>query len=168
MISRLLLPPHLAVFLVFCGAAAAAPAQPSEIPATGGNWRVECAASEKALDCRAVVSVVQRDNHQVIASLTVRYPRETKKPVFMIQVPLGVLVSEPVSIAVDGGKPEQTGVQTCTQAGCFAGDTASDALIAAMQNGKQLKIVFYNVNKQPVTVTLPLTGFDLAYAKIKS
>jgi invasion protein IalB len=168
MISRPLFPLHLAVFFAFCGTAAGAPAQPSEVPTSGGNWRVECAASEKALDCRAVVSVVQRDNHQVIASLTVRYPRETKKPVLMIQVPLGVLVSEPVSIAIDGGKPEQTHVQTCTQAGCFAGDTAPNALIAAMQNGKQLKIVFYNVNKQPVTVTLPLTGFDLAYEKIKS
>ena len=34
----------------------------------------------------------------------------------------------------------------------------TDGLINAMLSGKQLKVVFYNVNKQPVTVTMPLAA----------
>jgi invasion protein IalB len=143
-------------------------AQKTDVPASASSWRVECSNNGKALDCRAVAEVVQRDNHQIITALTIRYPAATKKPVMMVQVPLGVLVSEAVTLQVDGGKSEQAKVQTCTKAGCFAGSPVPDAMIAAMRGGKQIKVVFYNVNKQPVTVTLPLAGFGLAYDKIKS
>jgi invasion protein IalB len=161
-----------AVLVAFLAAALASPAmaqqqQPAAPVAAGTDWRVECTNNGKALDCRAYLDVVQRDNNQVITSVTVRYPTETKKPVMMVQLPLGILVSEAVAIGVDAGQPERSTVQTCTQQGCFVGAPLPDAFINAMRTGKQLKIVFYNVNKQPVTVTISLNGFVLAYDKVK-
>jgi invasion protein IalB len=154
-----------AVVLAATGAVGAQ--QQKTVQAAGSDWRVECINSGKVLDCRAYAQVVQRDNKHIITSLTVRYPTEAKKPVMMVQTPLGVLVTEPVSISVDSAQPEHASIQTCTQAGCFAGSAISDALLAAMRSGKQLKIAFANSNKQTITVTLPLTGFALAYDKIK-
>jgi invasion protein IalB len=43
----------------------------------------------------------------------------------------------------------------------------SDALVAAMRSGKELKIAFANPNKQTITVTLRLAGVAPAYDKIK-
>jgi invasion protein IalB len=143
-------------------------AQQANVPVSANDWRVECTNVGKTLDCRALVEVMQRDSRQVITSLTVRYPAETKKPVMMVQVPLGVLVNEPIALTVDTNQPVQTSVQTCTQAGCFAGSPISDVLISTMRVGKQLTIVFYNANKQAITVTVPLAGFAMAYDKIKS
>lgn len=147
--------------------AAAMAAESEKVPATGSDWRVECTNNLKTLDCRAFLEVVQKNNNQVVTAFTVRYPTETKKPVMMLQLPLGILVSESVLLDVDGIQPERAAVQTCTPVGCFVGATMPEALIHAMLTGKQLKIIFYDANKQRVTVTLPLAGFALAYNKIK-
>lgn len=146
----------------------AAPQTTASVPAAGSSWRVECSGDGKVLDCRAVQQLVTRDSQQLVAGLTVRVPGETKKPVMMIQLPLGVSVSEPVGFAVDEQKPEQFKIQTCNQQGCFVGSPLADGVLAAMQSGRQLRIVFQNANTQAVTVTMPLVGFTLAYDKIKS
>ena len=167
MMRRTILTVSVLAFTIISLISAPAFAQKPEIPAAAGGWRVECSANGKALDCRAFIEAVQRDSHQVITSFTVRCPTETKKPVMMVQVPLGVLATEPITISVDNGQPERTPIQTCTRAGCFAGRPISDAMIAAMQSGKLLKIVFQDMQKQPISVSLPLAGFALAYNKIK-
>ncbi|MGC1465711.1 MAG: invasion associated locus B family protein [Pseudolabrys sp.] len=154
--------------LTACLAAVPALAQQqSNVPATGSDWRVECTNSGKTLDCRVFSEVIESKSRQIITTLTIRYPQETKKPVMMIQVPLGVLVTKAITVAVDNGRPEQLMIQTCTQSGCAAGNQIPEPLIASMSSGKELKIVFYNVNSQPVTVTMPLAGFALAYNKVK-
>jgi invasion protein IalB len=148
--------------------AAAAEQTTASIAAVGSNWRVECSSDGKVLDCRAVQQVVARENQQLVAGLTVRVPAETNKPVMMVQMPLGVLVSEGVDFSIDEGKPERFNIQTCNQQGCFVGTTLADAMLAAMRIGKQLRIVFRNDNKQAITVTMPLAGFSLVYDKVKS
>ena len=72
--------------------------QPSTAPANS-DWRVECTNNGKVLDCRAFVEVIQRDNHEIITSVALRYPAETKNPVMLVQVPLGVLVTDPIAIS---------------------------------------------------------------------
>jgi invasion protein IalB len=134
----------------------------------GSGWRVECTNDGKSLDCRAVQQVVLRDNQQLVAGLVVRVPAETKKPVMMVQMPLGVIVSEPVELIIDDGKPEKFNIQTCNQQGCFVGAPIADTLLAAMRSGTRLRIVFQNGNKQAITVTMPLAGFGLAYDKVRS
>lgn len=158
------------VGVAFLASLSAAPAAERDAGATRAlrsDWRVECTNNAKALDCKAFLEVVAKNNRQIITAFTVRYPAETKKPVMMLQLPLGILLSKTVSVAVDDGRPQRSAVQTCTQTGCFVGAPIPNALINAMLTGKQLKIVFYNANRQPVTVTISLAGFALAYNKVK-
>jgi invasion protein IalB len=146
------------------------PAQqgPTTMASDGGSgWRVECANDGKALDCRAINRVHQRETQQLIAAVAIRMPPGSKKPVLAIQLPLGIQVTEQVSLQVDQHKAERHPVQTCTQSGCILGSNATDALITAMRNGKDLKVAFQSMTRQTITVTMPLVGFGLAYDKIK-
>jgi len=149
------------------GAAAAEPTTAS-VAAVGSSWRVECSIDGQVLDCLAVQRVVTRESQQLVAGLTVRVPAATKKPVMMVQMPLGVLVSDGVDLFIDENKPERFNIQTCNQQGCFVGAPLAEALLAAMRTGKQLRIVFKNANNQAITVTMPLAGFAIAYDKVKS
>jgi invasion protein IalB len=145
----------------------AAPPAPQPHAEQGSNWRVECGNDGKVLDCRAIFQVTQRETQQLIAAVAIRIPPDTRKPVILIQLPLGIQVTEAVSVRVDESAPEKFGVQTCTQAGCFVGAPIAEPLIAAMRAGKELKVAFANINKQTVTVGMALAGFGLAYDKIK-
>jgi invasion protein IalB len=150
-----------------CSAQTDAKAQnPGNASALSG-WRVECASEGKTFECRALQQLVQRDSNQLVAGITIRVPPETKKPVMMVQLPLGILVAEPMTMKVDEGQPERLAIQTCTPSGCYVGSALSDGLLAAMRSGKQLKIAFQNNNKQTVSVDMPLAGFVPAYEKIK-
>src|SRR6185369_14700064 len=139
----------------------------SSLSTIGGNWRVECSTEGQVLDCLAVQRVVTRENQQLVAGLTVRLPA-ANKPVMMVQMPLGVLITEGVELSIDDNKSERFNIQTCNQQGCFVGAPLTEGLLASMRSGKQLRIVFKSANAQSVTVTLPLAGFALAYDKIKS
>jgi invasion protein IalB len=144
-----------------------AAAQERNVPVTSGaGWRVECTNGGKSLDCRAVAQIVQQDNNQLVAALVVRVPPETKKPVMMLQLPLGISVNAPVSLAA-GGASQSLTIQTCTPAGCFAGAPVTQAMIGALRSQTQLRIVFENLDKGAVTVSLPLAGFSAAYDKVK-
>lgn len=94
-------------------------------------------------------------------------PPDTKKPALIVQLPLGIQVTDKITLRVDEGQAEGYPVQTCTQTGCLVGAPASDALIAALRGGRELKVAFQSLAKQTITVTMPLAGFGLAYDKIK-
>ena len=159
-----------AAVLLAASAARAAPAAPNtaSLPSDGGSgWRVECANDGKALDCRAINRVSQRENQQLIAGVGVHMPPDTKKPVITIQLPLGIQIGQQATLQVDDGQPERYPIQTCTPTGCLAGAPAGDALIAKLRSGRELKVAFHSMANQTVTVTMPLAGFGLAYDKIK-
>jgi invasion protein IalB len=150
--------------------AAQAPAQntTSPMPSDGGTgWRVECANDGKALDCQTVNKVSQRESGQIVAAVAIRVPPDTKKPVLMVQLPLGIQVTEQVSVQIDEGKTERYPIQTCAQNGCFVATPVADAVVGALRGGKNLKVAFQSLTKQTITVTMPLGGFALAYDKIK-
>lgn len=132
------------------------------------GWRVNCSSnSSQTLDCQAVQQVVQNASNQTLVAMTVRLPAGAKQPVMLIQLPLGILVSAGVKVGAGSMPLQQLDLQTCTQAGCFAGGQMSSPMMAAMRSGQSIRISFSNLNKQTVTVTIPATGFDAAYAKLK-
>jgi invasion protein IalB len=85
----------------------------------------------------------------------------------IIQLPLGLNLTEPITVKVDNGPSERQAIQTCTNVGCFVALTVADKLLAAMRTGSQLNITVQDANKKPVDMSLPLLGFGLAFDKAK-
>jgi invasion protein IalB len=140
----------------------------ASLPSDGGTgWRVECANDGKALDCRAINRVSHRETRELIAAVALRIPPDIKKPVVTVQLPLGIQVTDQITLPVDDGKPERYPIQTCTQTGCLAGAPASDALLGTLRGGRELKVAFHSLANQTITVTMPLAGFALAWDKVK-
>jgi invasion protein IalB len=149
--------------LMQTGALQAQPAAP-EAPAA---WRVECTGDGRALECRAIQQIFQRDTRQLVTSVAVRYAPETKAGQMSILLPLGLNLTEPVLVKVDNGPPERQPIQTCNNAGCLVTMTAPDKLLAAMRTGADLKLTVQDANKKAIELSLPLLGFGLAYDKTK-
>ena len=115
-------------------------------------WRVECTGDGKTLDCRAVQQVFQRDTRQLLVSVVVRPAADGKTGAMVAQLPLGLNLTEPITVRVNNGPPEQQPIQTCTNIGCFVAMTINDKLLAAMRGGGDLKITVQDVNKKPVEI----------------
>lgn len=151
---------------IFLGGSLPAAAQtPLPTPAAPAAWRVECAGDGKKLDCQAIQQIVQRENRQLVVQLSARVPADTKTPVMMIQLPLGLNLAEPLLLQVDKGQAEKQQIQTCTASGCFAGMTMNDKFLAAMRAGTDLNITMQDSNKRAITIDVPLLGFGLALDK---
>ncbi len=156
-------------------APAAAPAPPASTPPVStpsaaaaqdgvGAWRVDCGGDGKTLDCRAFQQLVTRETNQLVAQAVARLGPD-KQPLLALQLPLGISVSEPVVIRVDGGREDKAPLQTCTNTGCFVSLPLKDPLLASMRTGAQLKLSLQDTNKRTVNIDLPLLGFALAFDK---
>lgn len=142
-----------------------APTQPPDAPPAA--WRVECSGDGKTLECRAVQQVYHRESRQLLVSLAVKPAADGKTGAMIVQLPLGLNLTEPIMLKVDNGAPEKQAIQTCNNVGCFIAMTINDKLLAAMRTGSELKVTMQDANKKPVDIGLPLLGFGLAFDKAK-
>src|SRR5262245_10537510 len=158
----------MTIALLAGGLAQAAPASaptPSQEPVVA--WRVECTGDGKTLDCRAVQQVFHRETRQLLVSVAVRPAADGKTGAMVLQLPLGLNLTEPITVKVDNGAAERQAIQTCTNVGCFVAMTVGDKLLAALRTGSQLHITVQDVSKKPVDMSLPLLGFGVAFDKAK-
>ena len=155
-----------ALAVLTAAAAHSAPAQAPE-PSGVAAWRVECSGDGKALECRAVQQAFQRETRQLVLSAVVKPAPDAKTGAMLLTLPLGLNLTEPVTVKVDNGAAERQPIQTCTNVGCFVTMTLTDKMLAAMRAGSELKITVQDVNKKPVDMGLPLLGFGLAFDKAK-
>jgi invasion protein IalB len=152
--------------------AAAAPADnanaaPPNTPPPGWTARCGSASRDAPLECAIEQNAVLPRTGQLVIAVNIRVPADTHTPSALIQLPLGLNIPNGAKLQVDDGKVTDLQVQTCETRGCYAGTTIAPDLLAAMKSGKQLKISFQNLNKETLTVPLPLADFAAAYDKIK-
>ena len=104
---------------------------------------------------------------QLIVLVNVRVPGDTRAPVVLVQLPLGLNLPAGAKLQVDDGKPTDLPVQTCEARGCFASSPIAPELLAAMKSGRQLKVSFQTLAKETVSIPMPLGDFAAAFEKIK-
>lgn len=147
-----------------------APAPPvSDGAAPTQTWSTICSAAARkdAADCAIDQRVVLKQTGQVVGGITIRVPAETRKPVMMVRLPLGLYLPAGASLSVDGGVAEFFPIQTCEADGCYVGSPLTETLLAAMRGGNQLQIAVQNIQKSTVTIPISLVGFTSAYASIE-
>jgi invasion protein IalB len=131
------------------------------------TWSVTCSNSGQGLDCQAFQSLFVQQTGQRVLTVAVRVPNDAKKPVMLVQLPLGIYLPGGASIQIGKDQAKVVPLQTCDQNGCVAEYAITDAELAAMQKGADLTISMQNMKKEPVPLTVPVLGFAAAFAKIK-
>jgi invasion protein IalB len=132
-------------------------------------WSSSCSAAARnlPLECAVEQRAFVRQSGKLIGMITVRIPADTKKPVAMIQAPLGLFLPAGITVDVDGDMAQNYPLQTCNINGCYAGFPITDQMLNRMFNGGKLNIIFQYLDKKPFTLPMSLTGFIQAYGRVK-
>jgi len=133
------------------------------------NWITQCGSKTRqgALECSVRQSVIKTDTGQTVAMFSVRIPAETRSPVMMIQLPLGLYLPSGVELQVDDNKVIALPLQTCEASGCYVGAPVPAELAEQLRRGTLLRIGFKNLAETKIDVPMPLAGFAAAFDAIK-
>lgn len=152
-------------------AQAATPAAPQAEPAASPTaaWAARCTSASPTapLECAMEHTAVLSKTGQLIVLVNIRVPTDTKAPVALVQLPLGLNLPGGAKVQVDDGKVTDLQIQTCENRGCYASSPIAPDLLAALKLGKQLKVSFQNLAKETISIPMPLADFAAAYDKIK-
>ena len=137
------------------------PAQP--------GWVARCSSPSRdaPLECAMEQSAVLTKTGQLVALVNIRVPGDTRSPIALVQLPLGLNLQTGAKLQVDEGKSIDLPVQTCENRGCYASVPISPDMLNAMRSGKQLKVLFQDMAKETIAIPLSLADFTAAYDKIK-
>jgi invasion protein IalB len=95
-------------------------------------------------------------------------PADTKKPVLLMQLPLGVYLPAGATLQIGKDEAKTLPFTSCARGGCIAEYAITDAELAAIAKGADITISAQGgVSRKPFTLTVPALGFAAAYAKIK-
>ncbi|MBN9593786.1 MAG: invasion associated locus B family protein [Afipia sp.] len=131
-------------------------------------WTSRCSSDSRksALLCEIEQSLFITKTGQLVASVNIKIPPDTRLPVMMIQLPVGLFLPGGVNLQIDEGKSQALVIQTCDLKGCYAATTVSPELLGALKSGKRLSVTFQNLNKENVNLAFVLSGFAESYDKI--
>ena len=143
-------------------------AQPDGTPPPPG-WIARCtsASRDAPLECAIEQNAVLTKTGQTIVLINIRIAPDTRTPVALLQLPLGLNLPLGAKLQVDEGKTIDLQIQTCENRGCYASTPIASDLLAALRSGKQLKVSFQNMAKETIAIPMPLGDFASAYDKIK-
>jgi invasion protein IalB len=154
-----------------------AQSQAAPAPAPSGNaptppqagWAARCSSPSRdaPLECAMEQNAVLTKTGQLVVLINIRVPGDTRTPVVLIQLPLGLNLQAGAKFQVDDGKSIDLPIQTCENRGCYASFPLGAETLNALRSGKQLKIMFQDLSKETITIPLPLNDFASAYDKIK-
>ncbi len=160
--------------------APAAPSAPSApaAPAGGtggtvtsvGAWEVacppdgaECAMAQIGLD-ESGTAVLEMVIRKLETPLEVG--ERTAIAVLDVITPLGVVLTEGLTVTIDGGRQEQAPFQVCTEQGCLVREPIDDDLITRFKQGNSAVIGLIAAQQGEVKSTLSLSGFTKAYGDL--
>ena len=138
------------------------------VPAQPG-WASRCSSPSRdaLLECAIEQNAVLTKTGQLVVLVNIRVPGDTRAPIALVQLPLGLNLQAGAKFQVDDGKSSELPIQTCENRGCYASVPISPETLNALRSGKQLKIIFQDLGKETITIPLSLNDFSAAYDKIK-
>ncbi|MGF6308675.1 invasion protein IalB [Bradyrhizobium sp. i1.8.4] len=152
-------------------APAAAPAAPQGEAASSSNsgWVARCtsASREAPLECAMEQTAVLSKTGQLVVLVNIRVPGDTRTPVVLIQLPLGLNLPVGAKLQVDDGKAVDMPIQTCEARGCYINAPIAADVLTQLKSGKQLKVSFQNLGKETISIPMPLADFATVYDRIK-
>ena len=139
----------------------------TETITTFQDWRTACpAATAKDQNCEIVQDILDAKTHNEVARIAVI--REKGKPMIGVTLPLGVVLEPGMGLSFGTDAPKTAPYRTCAAAGCIAEIPVDDKLQAALDAGKDGKLVFAGPDGKPLQIPLSLKGYREAQNAYRS
>ena len=140
---------------------------PSYVKETYGDWQLQCFRSEAEEDPCQMYQLLKDENGGSVAEVSVfrlaNGGQVAAGGTFV--VPLETLLTQKLTIAVDGGQAKRYDFSFCTQVGCYArvGFTADDVSRFKAGSAAKITIVPALAPDQKVELDMSLSGFTAAF-----
>lgn len=132
-----------------------------------GDWGLRCLRTEDGNDPCQLYQLLEDQEGNAVAEVSIFPLPEGREAVAgaTIVAPLETLLTENLTLSVDGADARQYPFTFCNRAGCVArvGFTASELDEFRAGNAAQLAIVPAAAPDQTVTLTMSLSGFTAGY-----
>jgi len=140
---------------------------------TSGDWEIRCvkmpAEAERADPCQLYQLLSDQDGNAVAEINILALPKGSQAAAGAnIIVPLETLLTERLSMSIDGGQARKYPFAFCSQVGCLARLGFASADVNAFKRGNEAKlsIVPAVAPDQKVELTVSLTGFTAGFTRL--
>ncbi|MDJ0630258.1 MAG: invasion associated locus B family protein [Rhodobacter sp.] len=136
-----------------------------------GDWELRCIRSEEENDPCQLYQLLDDGNGNPVAEINI-FPLTGEGPAAGATVitPLETLLTEQLSVSVDGGRAKKYPFSWCSQVGCFARLGFSNDDVNAFKRGVNatLTIVPVAAADQKVNLNVSLKGFTAAFTEVSA
>lgn len=147
-----------------------APTQPAQSNSNAQPaWTVRCGslARQAPLECILEQQVVVQQTGQQLSLVSVRVPGDTRQPVMLVQLPLGMYLPGGLTLQVDDEKGQLVPIQSCDQRACYVGLPVTAEMLTSLKKGQRLNLIIQSANRESITIPHPLSDFSDQYQKIQ-
>ena len=144
------------------------------IEAQFGDWEMRCIKSELPVDPCQMYQLLKDPNGSPVAEINI-FPlpdgaNDQPAAGATVITPLETLLTQQLSVSVDGSQPKKYPFSWCSTVGCFARLGFSQADVTSLKRGNQanLTIVPVAAPDQKVNLTVSLSGFTAAFDATKA
>lgn len=138
---------------------------------TYSSWEVACLADNS--NCAMAQIGKDSSGNPVLEVVIRKLPEpleaggEIAIAVLDVITPLGVVLTEGLSLKIDEGKDAVAPFQVCTEQGCLVREPIADELIDQLKRGNGATVSVVAANQGIVTSSISLSGFTAAYNALK-
>ena len=126
-------------------------------------WVKRC----EGLSCEIVQRLMDQESGARVLEMAVGFPAGQDSARGVVILPLGVDLSQPMSLRIDEGAPLGFKVRYCLSDGCYAFLTLPPDVLAGMKKGTLGVMTFKTFDGQPGKLPLSLEGFAATLSGIQ-
>jgi len=135
------------------------------------SWEVACLADNS--NCAMAQIGKDASGNPVLEMVIRKLPEpleaggEVAVAVLDVITPLGVVLTEGLSLKIDSGEAAVAPFQVCTEQGCLVREPIAEELISRLKKGNGAQVTVIAANQGVVNSTLSLSGFTAAYNALR-
>jgi len=158
----------LLFLLAVSPAAAQQGPEASETTERFGAWTVRCIDRQggEAKACEVVVAI--QGQAGFFAQVAFGRPSGSKETLAVARTPLGVMVSQPVTVTAqgEGNTPTELAFMTCLADGCIAQAAVAGDWLGKLATGQKAAIGFAERTGRKITIEVPIPDLAGALSRI--
>lgn len=132
-----------------------------------GDWSIVCVRDDEEREICQMGQILLDENDAAVAEIRLAPlpPGSDAAAIAVITAPLMTLLTEGLSLSVDGGEATRYAFFTCTERGCISRIGLSEEMIAAFKRGNRatVTVVPAVAPDESVSVDVSLSGFTSAF-----